>query len=422
MNDPNGLVFDGSQYHMFYQHIPQGGHALVWGHATSENLMDWTHLPVAIPEDELGHIWSGSCVRIPFEGLATELRAFFTYQTPERQCQGMARSQDLGRTWQKYPENPILVEDLRDFRDPKVFVHPVTLEWNMLVASGDCLRRYRSQDLASWEFVSRVGLSGAAPNLLWECPDTFPLPDGRWVLVASHVGSEHGRHLSTPRALVGRWTEDDFVPEGIWAPLNWGPDDYATISWFGVHPPVVIGWMNHWSYARSLPTEGWNGMMTVPRVVTAEPDGTILQRPIKQVAQLRKASLDLLQGDVETESVALDIELGAGELSESVALRISTEADELIRVGYDPVRREAFVDRTSAGVAEFHDGFAREYRAPLLLSADLRVRVLVDRYSVEAFFQDGEVLMTALFFARGEKRVLSLEGSCWQTATVWSLQ
>ncbi len=64
MNDPNGMVYYKGTYHLFYQYYPGGNvwGPMHWGHATSTNMMNWRHEPVALYPDSLGMIFSGSAV------------------------------------------------------------------------------------------------------------------------------------------------------------------------------------------------------------------------------------------------------------------------------------------------------------------------------------------------------------------------
>ena len=50
VNDPNGLARVDGRYHVFFQHNPDAPvHAsIVWGHASSDDLITWRQEPIAL--------------------------------------------------------------------------------------------------------------------------------------------------------------------------------------------------------------------------------------------------------------------------------------------------------------------------------------------------------------------------------------
>ncbi|HUF63909.1 MAG TPA: GH32 C-terminal domain-containing protein [Verrucomicrobiales bacterium] len=253
MNDPNGLVYFDGEYHLFYQYNPSGdrwGH-MSWGHAVSRDLVHWEHLPVALPEEDGVMIFSGSAVVDVHntsgfgQGGKAPLVAIYTGRRNEdnRQHQSLAYSNDRGRTWTKYEENPVLDIGSTDFRDPKVFRYPPGEEgdgrWIMVLALSveRKVSFYASDNLREWEHLSDFGPAGATEGI-WECPDLFPLEvdDGgsasgrerKWVLevdlgsgsVAGGSGGQYfigdfdGRSFVPDEEAMQVKTVPEFVPEG----------------------------------------------------------------------------------------------------------------------------------------------------------------------------------------------------------------
>ena len=68
-------------------------------------------------------------------------------QNSDRQVQSIAYSTDNGRTFTKYENNPVLVSEARDFRDPKVFWYEATKRWIMVLAVGQEMQIFSSPNL-----------------------------------------------------------------------------------------------------------------------------------------------------------------------------------------------------------------------------------------------------------------------------------
>lgn len=202
VNDPNGPVWYRGEYHLFFQHNPEGDQwgNMSWGHAVSTDLLTWEERPVAIPWTEREHIFSGSVVVDEDDtsgfGRPGEpaLVAAYTSWDPVTgiQAQSVAYSVDAGETWTAYAGNPVLDLGSREFRDPKVFWYEDGGYWVMAVvlATEHKVQLYRSDDLKAWTHLSDFGPSNAVGGV-WEMPDLFELPvdgdpdDTRWVMVVN---------------------------------------------------------------------------------------------------------------------------------------------------------------------------------------------------------------------------------------------
>lgn len=452
MNDPNGMVYHDGEYHLFYQYYPDSTvwGPMHWGHAVTTDLLHWEHLPIALYPDSLGYIFSGSAVvdKGNTSGLGTggkdPLVAIFTYHDPvgaeagrdDYERQAIAYSNDRGRSWTKYPGNPVLpnTTGLKDFRDPKVSWNAAAGKWVMALAAQDHISFYGSDNLIDWEFLSDFGKDLGGHDGVWECPDLFPLPvDGagatRWVLIVNiNPGAPYGG--SGTQYFVGDFDGTSFTVDpgfardvtdgrGVW--LDYGRDNYAGVTWANVPESdgrtLFLGWMSNWEYANVVPTDPWRSAMTLPRTLSLHdtPAGLrVFSQPVREVMTLRTDSTvlagtesgppgqEITPAPIAIKAPAeyvLSFDVQDGNTA-TFGVELANGAGETYRIGYDAERGEYFSDRTKAGKHDFSDKFARgvTYAPRVVTGGNVRMHLIVDVSGVELFADGGATVMTELFF------------------------
>ncbi|MGI8315860.1 glycoside hydrolase family 32 protein [Halobacillus mangrovi] len=438
MNDPNGMVYFKGEYHLFYQYHPNSTKwgPMHWGHAVSEDLIHWEELQIAMAPDENGMIFSG-CAVIDWEntsGLFPDepgMVAIFTHADtyPDsdrpRQRQSIAYSVDQGRTWVKYKGNPVLMDDsITDFRDPKVFWHNETGHWVMVVAAGDHVRLYQSNNLIKWEFLSSFGENEGSHDGVWECPDLFSLSiEGtnkrKWAMIVSIGENENIPFGSRTQYFIGDFDGTHFVNDHdhdteIW--FDYGRDNYASVMFSNMkeHRRVSMGWMSNWNYANDVPTSTWRSSMTIPRVlslVETENGLRINQQPVREVHKLRVDTHTVEQREIDSEEYLLPDSFGERSIeivaefeinsAEKCGLKVLKSEHEETIVGYDVDNKQVYVDRRCSGDSYFHKTFSSIERAPIKISdKKFKLHIFVDRSSVEVFANGGEAVITNLVFPK----------------------
>jgi levanase len=176
----------------------------------------------------------------------------------------------------------------------------------------------------------------------------------------------------------------------------------------------MIGWMNNWQYAQSIPTAPWRSAMSVPREITLRTiDGRpqLVQHPIRRLAKLRLnpgyylARRTIAEGtqtlaDARATGKALDIvaDFDARDAAR-FGLKVRVGNGQETVIGYDAAEQEVYVDRTRSGIVDFSPDFPGIQRAPLAApGGNVHLRVLVDWSSVEVFADDGRPVITDQIF------------------------
>lgn len=292
LSDPNGLVHDGAEWHLFYQYNPLGEDwgNMSWGHATSPDLAHWTEHEIALRANDNRMVFSGSAVIDDRNtaGFGFDAKvAVFTAALGggvQRQVQSLAYSND-GHSWSEFDGNPVLDLGLADFRDPYVFRHARSESWVMVVVKSDehIAQIYRSPDLKRWTLSSQIDASDA-PGRVWECPTLVEIPVAgtdrmTWFF---KVDALHDAPGAGALYLTGDFDGYRFLADDSgWRILDHGRDFYAAIAWNGPRDqfgrPVWIGWMGNHSYQHEFPERGWRGVMSAPRRLSArEKDGRVV--------------------------------------------------------------------------------------------------------------------------------------------------
>ena len=440
MNDPNGMFYKDGTWYLCFQHNPYGSTwgNLSWGMSTSPDLVHWKYQGDVLMPNALGLIFSGSAVidKDNTAGFGKDaVIAFYTASKPtpwgDNQMQCMAYSTDGGKTFTKYANNPILTTTERDFRDPKVFWHAPGKHWVMLLAVGQEMQIFSSKDLKAWKYESSFGSKQGAHGGVWECPDLVELPiegskETRWVLICNiNPGGPFGG--SATQYFVGTFDGKKFTNQyptkTKW--MDYGKDHYATVT-FSNAPAgrcVAMGWMNNWQYAGIVPTKQYRSANTIARDLSLyRENGDLLLKctPSPEIENARQTTKNVPQfrvSDIYTIEKLLDKNDGAYEIemeirnsgAQRITLTLLNTKGESVLMYYETALRQFVMDRSNSGETSFSGDFPAMTVAPIGEGNTFKLRLFVDRSSIEAFGEDGKFVMTNTVFPSEPYNSLKLE-------------
>lgn len=307
MNDPVGMCRIGECWHLFYQFHPCGGDwgPMHWGHASSRDLMTWTHLPVFLHPEQ--NLWRLGATGGAFSGNAFQdrdggLMFFYTERLPAydlfkgyREIQKMARPD---RQVIKAESTRIVLEQRppgveHDFRDPKVWWDKAAGAYRMVLGAsilGDpAVLLYGSEDLSNWNYLGPLyrapSIYAAQGARAVECPDFFPI-DGKWVLIMGFVGHhdpKSGRH-NLLYGLVGDFVDDRFKADTeAMQLLDFGSDFYAMQSFSTGGRQIALAWVFNWE-SRKPAGSPYSGELSLPRELSLDARKRICMRPTDEVS------------------------------------------------------------------------------------------------------------------------------------------
>lgn len=461
MNDPNGMFYYNGNYHLYFQHYPDGNvwGPMHWGHAVSKDMITWEEQPIALFPDDKGYIFSGGAVvdKNNVTGLGKDgkqpIIAMYTYHNMEGekagktdyQTQAIAYSLDEGLTFTKYDKNPVIKNPgIKDFRDPKVTWDSMHNKWIMVLAAGQKIMFYSSLNLKDWKLESDFGEGIGAHGGVWECPDLFPMTveetgEIKWVLLVSiNPGGPNGG--SATQYFVGDFDGKTFVLDAafkneidvlkhksIW--IDYGRDNYAGVSWSNIPDNdgrrLFIGWMSNWEYANIVPTQTWRSAMTIARELKLHKSQSSYKILSSPVTELSKYSSNKINKETMTIKAATElttsasVNLASTEIKFKISdlknngfiFKLSNKQGDELSFGYNHLDNNFFIDRSKSGKIDFSEKYANHVSVAkrTSLNTSLSGTILLDKTSIELFFDAGETVMTDIFFPNAPFEKLTIE-------------
>ena len=410
MNDPNGMFYKDGVWHLYFQHNPYGSQweNMTWGHSTSRDLMNWTFEGDAVMPDALGTVFSGSAVvdKNNTAGFGSGAIVAMYTSAGQSQTQSLAYSTDNGQTFTKYADNPVIVSNTPDFRDPKIFWNEKIGKWNMILAEGQHMKIYSSSNLKDWTHESDFGEGYGNHDGVWECPDLLKMGD-RWLLICNiNPGGPFGG--SATQYFIGTFDGRKFTCEDApevtkW--MDWGKDHYATVTFSnapdGRH--VAMPWMSNWQYANDVPTKQYRSANGLPRDLglfsyqgktycSVKPSPEVMNafasKPVKRLS----------------DACRVDVRLRA-----NTVITLSNGQGETVTMTYNAKNETFEIDCTKSGDTSFSSNFATVTKAPTYGKINT-LQIFIDKSSIEVFDADGKMAMSNIVFPSSPYTQLTVKG------------
>ena len=407
-SDPNGFALHKGTWHLCYQWCPWGAvHGLkYWYHVTSPDLIHWQNAGIGLAPDcfyDNRGTHSGSA--ISRDG---ELVFFYT---------GNHRDEDWTRT--PYTCAAVLDENGRPRklekplfgprddhsehqRDPKVVWNEAKGKYYIFIGAQTldkrgCVLIYESAQLLSgWRFAGELKVPGYERfGGMWECPYIVNI-SGRDVLIFSPQYTKlPGRGESTNHNvyLIGHMDYDTltFTPDGPYRHLDYGFDFYAAQGAASIGDPdkaILIAWIGLPDNHYPTEEEDWEGSLSLPRELRIR-NGRLIQTPLPGLEALRNGEI---APEGKLPAVCELVLTASGD--EDLDFNLFTRADGTggLRLHYDSRTKRCTVDRSGMD-RRFNQAVGEVLDMPLDTPLK-KLRVFIDRCSVEIFANDGEATFT----------------------------
>jgi beta-fructofuranosidase len=302
-------------------------------------------------------------------------------------------------TWEKHPANPIPNEEIHGEKIPQQWRDPYVWKdgdrWLMVLCGqfeGEKFGRvflYQSENLVDWKYVGVLSQGSTAQGKGWECPNYFKLGDKNVLVVSPYgpviyaVGDFDGeRHLAD-----------------AWHILDHGVPFYATNTYVDDQGrTIIVGWVK-------AQGEGWNGCLSLPRLLKLDSQNQLRMRPIPELEKLRKGHQTFERVlDVITESAGT-----APLFGEQIEIKANFQLQQAESLGFrllDDEKEYELIFDYQSHILRFGDQWAQ---LQFTRNSDrIEFHIFVDRSVIEIFINQREVFTITFYPKLGENHALKI--------------
>lgn len=147
----------------------------------------------------------------------------------------------------------------------------------------------------------------------------------------------------------------------------------------------------------------WCGMMTIPRELTIK-DGCLIQNPIREIENYYKNTVEYnnltIKDEVSLDGIfgrELDITIDIdGSQAGEFKIKLAKNNEYETIINFNSRKNIIEFDRSYSGV--YGDILHKREMKVADKNGKVKIRLIIDKYSVEIFANDGEQVMTSTFY------------------------
>lgn len=412
LNDPNGLIFDGEKYHVFYQWFPYDAlHGMKhWKHFVTRDFHTFQEADPLIPDEmfESHGCYSGGAIL-----WQDKIVAFYTGNTRRASDNQRVPHQNIaifdksGKLLEKRCIMDCAPKGYTEHcRDPKPFV---TAEGKIRFVLG-----VQRENLTGTALLFEMdNLESEPKNLgeisvanfdnqnvfMWECPDLFRLenqdvfvwsPQGKLRETTRFQNNYHATYaLGT---LQGNSLQAEYIEE-----LDYGFDFYAPQTVQNADG-ILFGWVGLPDLTYPTDKFKWHSTLSLPRRLSLKND-KICQQPIVQKSALQAVEIAGKTAIAQLDTAYLQISVE----NQPLALQFfHNEKAQCLKLSYE--NGVFTLDRSQSEQTELMAEFGAVRHCEI---ADLQtIELYFDRSVLEIYLNGGEKVLTSRFFIADRENIV----------------